>query len=218
MLVEATASFQVTLNTTTEQFARLRELQVVFAAVCNAISPIASGQRCWNRVALHHLTYKDMRARFPELGSQMVCNAIYAVSKTSRLIYQHPDSPFHVKKLGAQKLPTLKFSDICPVYFDSHTLTLNGEKLSMFTMDGRIKFLLTLSQVQQTALKTHRLGEISLSQNPHGQYMLTFAFNTDVSVDADPTMGTPTTERSQRTLPPAPTMNLPDYLGLESTP
>jgi hypothetical protein len=210
--VNSVSSFQVVLNTTPEQFARLRELQVVFAAVCNAISPIASAQRCWNRVALHHLTYKDMRARFPEMGSQMICNAIYAVSKTSRLIYQHPQSPFHVKKMGEKKLPLLKFSDTCPVYFDSHTLTLSDNKLSIYTMDGRIKFTLTLTFEQQETLKTNRLGEINLNQNQQGQYMLTFMFNDQMA--HDPSLMPPAsgTSLARHSTP----MDLPHYVALES--
>lgn len=168
--------FQVTLNTSQEQFERLEELQKVFASVCNAIAPVASGQRCWNRVALHHLVYRDMRAQFPALGSQMVCNAIYAVCKISRMVYQHPNSPFHVKKMGAQPLPKLNFADACPVYFDAHTLTLLEHKLSLYTMDGRIKFLLTLTYEQQSTLGNRRLIETVLNRNSQGHFMLTFVF------------------------------------------
>ncbi len=40
--------------------------------------------KVWNRVALHHLMYRNLRDQFPEMGSQMVCNAIYSVSRTCR--------------------------------------------------------------------------------------------------------------------------------------
>lgn len=169
-------SFQIPLNTSADQFARLEELQQVFASVCNAIAPVASAQRCWNRVTLHHLVYRDMRAQFPALGSQMVCNAIYAVCKMSRLVYQHPNSPFQVKKMDNKPLPTLNFANSCPVYFDAHTLTLLADKLSVYTMDGRIKFLLTLSDEQQTTLAHHRLVETVLNRNSQGHFMLTFIF------------------------------------------
>jgi hypothetical protein len=210
--VEAVNSFQIVLNTSAEQFARLQQLQTAFAAVCNAIAPVASGQRCWNRVALHHLTYKDMRARFPEMGSQMVCNAIYSVCKMSRLIYQHPNSPFNVKKLGGQKLPTLKFSDNCPVYFDSHTLTLDAQKLSMYTMDGRMKFMLTLAPEQEITLKNQKLGEIHLNQNNAGQYALTFIFTPQIPDD-------PVSSSLNSSSPSllTTTMNVPTYVALESS-
>lgn len=207
--MEAT-TFQIVLNTSAEQFARLQQLQTAFAAVCNAIAPVASAQRCWNRVALHHLTYKEMRARFPEIGSQMVCNAIYAVCKMSRLIYQHPESPFHIKKLGAEKLPTLKFLDTCPVYFDSHTLTLDENKLSMYTLDGRMKFMLTLSTAQQQALKNQKLGEIHLNQTAEAQYALTFVFGHQANNDQVPSSST-----ASLASPLTTKMNVPTYVDLE---
>ncbi|MEN9843898.1 MAG: hypothetical protein RLZZ612_1727 [Pseudomonadota bacterium] len=220
-LVQAVNSFQIVLNTSAEQFVRLQQLQTAFAAVCNAIAPVASGQRCWNRVALHHLTYKDMRARFPEMGSQMVCNAIYSVCKMSRLVYQHPDSPFNVKRLGVQKLPTLKFSDTCPVYFDSHTLTLDESKLSMYTLDGRMKFMLTLTPLQQQALKAQKLGEIHLNRNTVDQYALTFIFSpskTDpLPESASDTQVSESSVSSSASILKN-TMNVPTYVELESSP
>lgn len=181
--MSAAQSFQVVLNTSREQFDRLRQLQVTFAAVCNALSPIVNENRCWNRVALHHLAYRQMRDLYPELGSQMVCNAIYAVCKTARVVYQHPDSPFNVKRVGDQKLAVIRFVDVCPVYFDRHTLTLDGEKLSMYTLDGRLKFMLTLTERQRDAFKLFKLGEISLHMTQHNLFALTFKFK-DSEVDA----------------------------------
>jgi hypothetical protein len=85
-----------------------------------------------------------LREKFPALGSQMVCNAIYAVSRTSRMVFQTPASPFNLTKLVGKPLPLLQFSESCPVYFDRHTLSIKGSKLSLFTLDGRMHFELTL--------------------------------------------------------------------------
>ena len=90
----------VPLNTNPEQFGRLQALQSVFAEVCNALAPEVKRSRVWNRVALHHLHYRTLREKFPALGSQMICNAIYAVSRASRLVFQTPGSPFNLTKLG----------------------------------------------------------------------------------------------------------------------
>ena len=122
------------LNTTPEQLARLQDLQTAFAQVCNALAPEVQRTRVWNRVALHHLHYRALREKFPALGSQMVCNAIYAVSRTSRMVFQTAGSPFYLAKLGAQPLPLLQFLNNCPVYFDRHTLSIKGSKLSLFTL------------------------------------------------------------------------------------
>lgn len=157
-----------------EQQARLRALQVVFAQVCNALAPLVRQTRVWNRVALHHLAYRQLREQFPALGSQMVCNAIYSVSRTCRKVYQHPASPFNVARLGDRPLPLLRFADNCPVYFDRHTLSLKAGQLSMFTLDGRMRFQLSLRPEDEAAFHTRKLREIVLSRRRDGVYELSF--------------------------------------------
>jgi hypothetical protein len=168
---------RIPLNTTPEQFARLQALQSAFAQVCNALAPEVQKSRVWNRVALHHMHYRTLRERFPALGSQMICNAIYAVSRTSRMVFQTPGSPFNLNKLGDKGLPLLQFADSCPVYFDRHTLSIKDHKLSMFTLDGRMHFQLLLSNEQLTLFKVAKLREISLTRHVDGLYQLTFSLD-----------------------------------------
>jgi hypothetical protein len=123
---------RIPLQADPEQAQRLQALQVGFARVCNALAPLVQQTKVWNRVALHHLSYRQLREQFPEMGSQMVCNAIYSVSRTARLVFQHPQSPFNLARLGDKPLPLLRFADSCPVYFDRHTLSLKAGQLSMF--------------------------------------------------------------------------------------
>ena len=165
---------RVPLNTTPEQYARLQALQSAFAQVCNALAPEVQRTRVWNRVALHHLFYRALRDKFPALGSQMVCNAIYAVSRTSRLIFQTPASPFSLAKLGDKPLPLMQFSDSCPVYFDRHTLSVKGNKLSLFTLDGRMHFELTLPEEQLLLFRVAKLREIVLTRRLDAAYELAF--------------------------------------------
>lgn len=170
------ALLSVPLNGTPDQVARLRALQGAFADVCNAIAPIVQSTRCWNRVALHHLVYRPMRERFPALGSQMICNAIYSVSRTARLVLQHPASPFNIAKQPPNApLPLFRFAPTAPVYFDRHTLSVKGNALSMFTLDGRIRFNLQLQPAEIARFHTEKLLEIVLSASPQG-YRLTFQF------------------------------------------
>ena len=170
-------SLRIVLNTTPEQLERLMALQAAFATVCNSLAPTVQQTRVWNRVALHHLTYRSMRERFPELGSQMVCNAIYSVSRTSRLIFQHPQSPFNLAKLAGRPLPLLRFSDSCPVYFDRHTLSVRDGHLSMFTLDGRMRFALALQPADEANFNEKKLREIALSRQLDGQFALSFLFS-----------------------------------------
>jgi len=165
---------RVPLNTTPEQYARLQALQTAFAQVCNVLAPEVQRSRVWNRVALHHLHYRALREKFPALGSQMVCNAIYAVSRTSRLIFQTPASPFSLAKLGTKPLPLMQFADSCPVYFDRHTLSIKANKLSLFTLDGRMHFELTLPEEQLLLFRVAKLKEIVLTRRLDNAYELAF--------------------------------------------
>lgn len=174
----------VLLTTTPEQAARLAALQSAFAEVCNALAPIVQQTRCWNRVGLHHLAYRSMRERFPQVGSQMVCNAIYSVSRTCRLVLQHPNSPLNIAKFPERPLPLLRFLPSAPVYFDRHTLSIKGAQLSMYTLDGRMKFQLDLQPADALRFAQQKLREIVLARTEAG-YRLSFVFSGDAADEAD---------------------------------
>ena len=163
----------ILLHTTREQTARLEALQAAFAEVCNALAPVVQQTRCWNRVALHHLAYHGLRQRFPQVGSQMVCNAIYSVSRTCRLILQHANSPFNVARHPDRPLPLLQFLPSAPVYFDRHTLSLKDGLLSMYTLDGRMRFQLALKAEDELRFHREKLREILLARTVQG-YQLSF--------------------------------------------
>lgn len=168
---------RIPLNTSPDQLARLQALQIAFARVCNALAPTVQQTKVWNRVALHHLTYRNLRDQFPEMGSQMVCNAIYSVSRTCRAVFQHPQSPFNLAAMGTKPLPLLRFSDSCPVYFDRHTLSVKGGQLSMYTLDGRIRFALALKPEDEASFNEKKLREIVLSRRMDGLFELSFQFS-----------------------------------------
>jgi hypothetical protein len=205
---------RVPLRTTAEQHARLCALRVVFAQVCNQLAPSVQQSRVWNRVALHHLHYRALRAQFPALGSQMVCNAIYAVSKMARLIYQHPQSPFNPALKPGAALPLLRFADSCPVYFDRHTLSIKPGQLSLFTMDGRMRFDLALEPEKLAVFEQAKLREIVLNERLDKVFELSFHLDT--------------TEVTEAVEPDAPAEALahgaasvaliPEYVSVEVTP
>ena len=173
----------IKLETSPAQHAKLLELQAAFAEVCNALAPVVQQTGCWNRVALHHLAYRRMRQQFPALGSQMICNAMYSVSRASRWVYQHPSSPFNVQKLAGRPLPRLQFLQQSPVYFDRHTLSLRDGVASMYTLDGRIRFNLPLAPVDEQRFRTARLREIVLLCRD-GQFQLSFTFGDAADMSA----------------------------------
>jgi hypothetical protein len=192
-------TLHIQLNTSAEQFARLQALQASFSDACNALAPIVQQTRCWNRVTLHHLAYRALREKFPQMGSQMVCNAIYSVSRMSRIVFQHPNSPWNIAKLGERTLPLLQFSPSAPVYFDRHTLSVKAGRLSMYTLDGRMHFDLNLAPEDEARFHNEKLREIVLSNHQNG-YRLSFHFSP--TQDAD-TQATATTEDAAE---------LPEYL------
>lgn len=195
---------RIPLETSPEQTLRLQALQKAFAEVCNALSPLVQKTRTWNRVALHHLAYKQLRAQFPDIGSQMVCNAIYSVSRSCRLIYQHPQSPFHHARFVDRPLPLLRFAESCPVYFDRHTLSLKNGQLSMYTLDGRMKFQLHLKAEDEARFHQEKLREIVLVNTTPLQYQLSFLFSEPESASAEDS-------------PHESTSNVPEYLMVEET-
>jgi hypothetical protein len=131
---------------------------------------------CWNRVALHHLAYKDLRERFPQLGSQLACNVIYSVSRACRTVYQGQGSPFNISTLGDRPLPMVRFEPDAPVYFDKHTLSIRDGQASMFTLDGRIRFRVDLDAAAEARFRSGRLREISLTRRK-GRFLLDLFFS-----------------------------------------
>jgi hypothetical protein len=178
----------IPLHTTTEQTKSLQALQVAFAEVCNALMPRVQETRCWNRVTLHHLAYRELRQKFPSVGSQMVCNAIYSVSRTCRVVFQSAASPVNIKRLLNKPLPLLKFLPTSPVYFDRHTLSIRSGILSMYTLDGRIRFQVSLGPDEENLFLKGRLLEIVL-RGDGVHYSLSFSFgiqgaSTDIPAEA----------------------------------
>jgi hypothetical protein len=194
-------SLRIALDTSPEQAAKLAQLQAAFAGACNALAPLVHDTRVWNRVALHHMAYKLLREQFPDIGSQMVCNAIYSVSRHCRLLFQSPGSPFNVARLGDRPLPLLRFSERAPVYFDRHTLSLKAGQVSMYTLDGRMRFQLALRPEDEAAFHAGKLREIVLSQSSGGRFELTFVF----SDQAEPARETETRSPAQ----------VPEYMMVE---
>ena len=200
------AILRIPLNASPEQAQRLQALQQGFARLCNALAPLVQSTRVWNRVALHHLAYRQLREQFPDMGSQMVCNAIYSVSRTCRAVFQHPDSPLHLDKLGERPLPLLRFADSCPVYFDRHTLSLKAGQLSMFTLDGRMRFQLSLDSEVEARFQSQKLREVVLSRRADGVFVLSFLLLDQVQ----PAAGAP-----DGVLPVPETGELPEHVMVE---
>lgn len=165
----------VPLSLSDEQTQRLRHLQKAFSEVCNALMPLVRETRCWNRVGLHHMAYHKLREQFPQMGSQMICNAIYSVSRACRQVYQSPGSAWLVSKSLEKPLPAISFLPDAPVFFDRHTLSMKNGQLSMFTLDGRIRFQISMPADAERRFINDKLREVVLGWRDN-QFHLSFAF------------------------------------------
>jgi hypothetical protein len=135
------------------------------------------------------------------------------------MVFQMPASPFNLAKLGTKPLPLLQFANNCPVYFDRHTLSIKGTKLSLFTLDGRMHFELTLPETQLLLFKVAKLREISLTRRLDGLFELAFWLETQKALtqqEAQAVLDDQATTQDE--VVPASLMSLspiPDYVSVE---
>lgn len=102
------------------------------------------------------------------MGSQMICNAIYSVSRVYRMLDAIMKIAPNKFKNVAAGLPRLVFLPSLPVYFDRHTLSIKDQNLSMFTLDGRMQFAFKLSQDKLERFQKSRIKEIMLLRKKNG--------------------------------------------------
>lgn len=117
----------IKLNASTEHIGALLELEKTFSRSCNFVAEIAEQEGVSNRIRLHHLAYYKLRQQFPELGSQMSCNAIAKVAHALTAL---------------KKKKKLVFKENCSIHFDKRTYSLKEDVLSLFTLQGRIRIVL----------------------------------------------------------------------------
>ena len=135
----------------------LEEFQCLFSTVCNEVSRIAFEKKQKNRVRLHHLCYRDIRNRYPQLGSQMVCNAIAKVSNSYRVLKSFPHK-------------AVRFRSSASVHFDKRTYSLKGTTLSLFTHKGRVKVECVLGPYQKKMLESGIVKEAELVRRGNQWY------------------------------------------------
>jgi len=142
----------IKLNLSQEQSDALLETQIAFSQACNEVVPFAIENRCWNRVALHHLCYYKVRESLPDLGSQMVCNTIKKVCSSYKVL--------KIKKY--QDVPEITFKETGSIHYDKKTFSLKDNTLSLFTVTGRIKCGFVMGDFQRGYLDSGIVKEAEL--------------------------------------------------------
>lgn len=137
------------LELTNEEVERLMQTQQAFADGCNAIAYYARANRCWNQVALHQLSYYHIREKLPALGSQMVCNAIRKVCASYKVL--------KIKK--SQDIPAIIFKESGSIHYCARTFSLKGDRLSLFTLSGRLQCSYKLGTYQKEYLAQGKIKE-----------------------------------------------------------
>jgi len=156
---------------TPEQTEALLAVMRAYNAACNFVSALAWEKRIFNQIALHHLTYRDIRAQFG-LPSQLAVRVIakvadaYKVSKAKQAMF---------RELGA-------------ITYDSRVLRLLGlSNVSCATLKGRITVPLNIGGYQRNRLTGATLGETDLVYTPEkNRFSFVFSVKSDSPQAQDP--------------------------------
>ena len=74
------------------------------------------------------------------------------------------------------------------MYFDRHTLSIKAGQLSMFTLDGRMRFQLELREQDEQAFHLRKLREVVLARRADGVFELSFLLAEVGDKDDGPTL------------------------------
>ncbi len=127
----------------------LLQTEKLFAEGCNVAAAYAQENRCWNRVALHNICYSKVREEIPQLGSQMVCNALRKVCSSYKVL----------KIRRNQEVPKITFKETSSIHYCARTFTLKGETLSLFSIHKRIKCSFQIGAHQKKYLEEGKIKE-----------------------------------------------------------
>jgi len=135
-------SAKLQLNTTREQFAQLRAIQLAYRDACNFVSKYAfEHEKMSNKVKLQDGTYDDIRSRF-HLPSQMACSVPRQVGATYKGLWTKVKQNAEHRQSGRTK-KRYKGLDQAPKFI-SPTVTYQYKKDYSFKTDTHVS-VLTLS-------------------------------------------------------------------------
>ena len=132
-IMETTKTVVCKLRTAEGEAEKIKETAIAFRDACNYISEVAFRQKCFNPVALHHITYRDVREKFGLLANL----AVRARDRVSKSYKQNKHRQHNFRQLSM---------DLDKRLF---TLFRNGDfKVSISTLSGRVKPVLDIGDYQ----------------------------------------------------------------------
>ena len=156
---------------TPEQAEALTAIMQAYNAACNFVSALAWEKHCFNQIALHHLTYRDIRSQFG-LPSQLAVRAIAKVADAYKV----------------SKETQVKFRPLGAITYDSRVLRLIGVSyVSCSTLAGRITVKLNIGGYQRDRLTGAALGETKLTYAPEkNRFCFVFSVKTALPPPREP--------------------------------
>ena len=135
--MKATVTLKIKLQTTEQAAQSLSETQKAYVVALNQTSGAAFEKKVFNSVALHHITYRDVR-ELTKLPANLVCSARNVVAEAYK---RDKQTPHRWKETAAMR-------------YDARTLTvkLDQEFATLTTLDGRVRVNLILSDYHRQYL------------------------------------------------------------------
>jgi len=135
--MELTKTVVCKLRTGKGEAEKIRETAMAFRNACNYISEVAFTQKCFNPVALHHITYRTVREEYNLLANL----AVRARDRVAKSYKQNKHRQHNFRQLSM---------DLDKRLF---TLFRNGSfKVSISTLSGRVKPTLDIGEYQRELL------------------------------------------------------------------
>src|SRR5215813_3114401 len=135
--MKATVTLKIKLEATEQSSRSLSETQKAYLVALNHSSKVAFEKKVFNSVALHHVTYQDVR-ELTELPANLVCSARSVVAEA----YKRDKEKHH------------RWKETAAMRYDARTLTvrLDQEYATLTTLDGRVRVSLILSNYHRQYL------------------------------------------------------------------
>jgi putative transposase len=135
--MRVTVTLKVKLETTEQVSQSIAETQKAYAKALNHASEVAFEKKVFSSVALHHITYRDIR-EMTKLPANLVCSARNVVAEA----YKRDKDKHH------------RWKETAAMRYDARTLTvkLDQEYATLTTLGGRVKVNLILSDYHRQYL------------------------------------------------------------------